>query len=280
MINFEIPQKDKLIKFLKSDSRIMLVYIFGSQVKGHVGKMSDYDIAIFLLETASDTYKYELQSKIARILDAPVDLVILNVAPAELKYAVIASGLLIYEKDKATRVEFEGDTLSRYFDFLPVLRKQQAEILKGARSEVGIHRYRESASGGLERLKKCLQKLEPLVAKSKEELIQDEYLKDIIERNLEIAIQACIDICNRIISVEELEKPKDYFEAIIRLGENNILPYEFAQKISPIAGFRNILIHEYIDINWDEVYKNLQNIEDFYRFMSYINQWLASKSSP
>lgn len=125
-----------------------------------------------------------------------------------------------------------------------------------------------------------MQKLEPLVAKSKEELIQDEYLKDIIERNLEIAVQACIDICNRIISVEELEKPKDYFEAILRLGENNILPYEFAQKISPIAGFRNILIHEYIDINWDEVYKNLQNIEDFYRFMSYINQWLASKSSP
>lgn len=144
MINFEIPQKDKLIQFLKSDSRIMLAYIFGSRVKGHVGKMSDYDIAIFLLETASDTYKYELQSKIARILDAPVDLVILNVAPAELKYAVIASGLLIYEKDKATRVEFEGDTLSRYFDFLPVLRKQQAEILKGARSEVGIHRYREA----------------------------------------------------------------------------------------------------------------------------------------
>ncbi|HHT9125584.1 MAG TPA: type VII toxin-antitoxin system HepT family RNase toxin [Candidatus Brocadiia bacterium] len=123
-----------------------------------------------------------------------------------------------------------------------------------------------------------MQKLEPLVAKSKEELIQDEYLKDIIERNLEIAVQACIDICNRIISVEELEKPKDYFEAILRLGENNILPYEFAQKISPIAGFRNILIHEYIDINWDEVYKNLQNIEDFYQFINYISQWLAAKS--
>ena len=143
-INFEIPHRDKLIQFLKSDRRIMLAYIFGSRVKGHVGRMSDYDIAIFLSETPSDTYKYELQSKIARILDATIDLVILNVAPLELKYAVIADGLLIYEKDRATKVEFEGDTLSRYFDFLPVLRKQRAEILKGTKSEIGIHRYREA----------------------------------------------------------------------------------------------------------------------------------------
>lgn len=35
----------------------------------------------------------------------------------------------------------------------------------------------------------------------------------------------------------------------------------FAQKFAPIAGFRNILIHEYLDIDWDEVYKNLQKMD-------------------
>ena len=141
---FEIMQKDKLIQFLKSDSRIILAYIFGSQVKGNTGPMSDYDIAVFLSEIPSDTYKYELSNRIARILDSTVDLVILNVAPVELKYAVVANGRLIHEKDKAARVEFEGDTLSRYFDFLPVLRKQRAEILKETKNEIGIHRYREA----------------------------------------------------------------------------------------------------------------------------------------
>jgi uncharacterized protein len=144
MINFEIPHRDKLIQFLKSEDRIMLVYIFGSQVKGNVGSMSDYDIAVFLSEISSDTYKYELSSRVAHILDAAIDLVILNGAPVELKYAVIADGLLLYEKDKAARVEFEGNTLSQYFDFLPVLRKQRAEILKGVKSEIGIHRHREA----------------------------------------------------------------------------------------------------------------------------------------
>jgi uncharacterized protein YutE (UPF0331/DUF86 family) len=35
-------------------------------------------------------------------------------------------------------------------------------------------------------------------------------LQDIVERNLEVAIQSCIDIANRIISLDDLEKPKDY----------------------------------------------------------------------
>jgi len=129
----------------------------------------------------------------------------------------------------------------------------------------------------LERLKKCLIKLEPLKEKSKEEFFRDEYLQDIVERNLEVAIQSCIDIANRVISLDELEKPKDYYGSIIKLGEENILPYDFAQELAPIAGFRSILIHEYLDIDWDEVYKNLQKIDQFYKFIDYIKRWLSQR---
>ena len=129
----------------------------------------------------------------------------------------------------------------------------------------------------LERLRKCLIKLEPFKEKNKEEFFRDEYLQDIVERNLEVAIQSCIDIANRIISLDELEKPKDYYGSIIRLGEENILPYDFSQKFASIAGFRNILIHEYLDIDWDEVYKNLQKMDQFYKFMDYIKKWLSQR---
>ena len=67
-----------------------------------------------------------------------------------------------------------------------------------------------------------MRKLEPLREKEKEELRADPYLQDIVERNLEVAAQACLDIANRIISLEQLEKPRDYYEAILRLGEAKI----------------------------------------------------------
>ncbi len=105
-----------------------------------------------------------------------------------------------------------------------------------------------------------MEKLEPFKVKKKEELQQDPYLQDIVERNLEVAAQAVIDIANRIISIEGLQKPHDYYEAIIRLGEAGILTQDFAQNLAPISGFRNILVHGYLDINWDEVYNNLHQL--------------------
>jgi len=124
-----------------------------------------------------------------------------------------------------------------------------------------------------------LLKLEPLKERSKDEILEDPYLQDIVERNLEVAAQACIDIANRIISLEQLEKPQDYYEALLRLGEAGVLPREFAQQLAPLAGFRNILVHEYLDIDWDEVYANLQELGDLYRFMDHVKEWLDRRSS-
>ncbi len=69
---------------------------------------------------------------------------VLNRAPIELKYAVITTGTVIYEVSKATRVEFESSTLGLYGDFLPVLRAQREDLLKGSNHEAGIQRYRKA----------------------------------------------------------------------------------------------------------------------------------------
>ena len=124
-----------------------------------------------------------------------------------------------------------------------------------------------------------MKKLEPFKTKEKEEILQDPYMQDIIERNLEVAAQAAIDISNRIISIGGFEKPRDYYEAILRLGETDVLPLDFAQKLAPIAGFRNILVHDYLDIEWDEVYNNLHNLHDLTQFMDYIKNWMKNRDS-
>ena len=126
----------------------------------------------------------------------------------------------------------------------------------------------------LEKLSVCLKKLEPFNSKEKEEILQDPYLQDIIERNLEVSAQSLIDIANRIISIEGLEKPQDYYDAIMRLGEAGIIPLKFAHKLAPIAGFRNILVHDYLDIDWDEVYNNLHQLQDLSKFMTQVKKWM------
>ena len=58
-----------------------------------------------------------------------------------------------------------------------------------------------------------------------------------------------IDIVNRIISMEQLEKPRDAYGAVEMLGKVGVLPHELAQRLAPIAGFRNILVYEYLEID-------------------------------
>ena len=133
-----------------------------------------------------------------------------------------------------------------------------------------------SLSGRLEKLRERLAKLEPLRDKSREDFDEKPHLKDIVERNLEVAIQCLIDMANRIISIEDAQRPKDYYEAFLILGNIRALPPDFARKITPIAGFRNVLVHDYIGLDWNLVYDHLQRLEDFYQFEEHIKKWIKS----
>ena len=129
----------------------------------------------------------------------------------------------------------------------------------------------------LDELHERLARLEPLRNRPRSEFDKDPFLRDIVERNLEIAAQCCIDISNRIISLEKAKKPQDYYEAFIRLSELNVLPEKFARNFAPIAGFRNILVHEYLGVNWDEVYRNLQDIDELARFAEIVRGWVLQR---
>ena len=132
----------------------------------------------------------------------------------------------------------------------------------------------------LDELNERLARLEPLRNKSRTDFDGDPYLRDIVERNLEVAAQSCIDICHRIISIEKALKPKDYHDAILRMGELGVLTPDFAGTLAPIAGFRNILVHEYLGLNWDEVYGNLERLDDLLHFAESIRLWMKGKAEP
>ena len=129
----------------------------------------------------------------------------------------------------------------------------------------------------LDELSERLARLKPLRDKPRHEFDQDPYLRDIVERNLEIAAQCCIDISHRIISLEDARKPADYYEAILLMGELGVLPPDFARSLAPLAGFRNILVHEYLSVDWDYVYDHLRNLDDLERFGNLVRNWLAQR---
>lgn len=125
-------------------------------------------------------------------------------------------------------------------------------------------------------LSERLQRLGALKDRPIADFDADPYLRDIVERNLEVAIQCCLDISHRLIALERARKPADYYEAVLILGELEVLPADFARHLAPIAGFRNILVHEYLSIDWEHVYRHLQSLDDLIQFEEYVRSWMKS----
>jgi len=102
--------------------------------------------------------------------------------------------------------------------------------------------------------------------------------QDIVERNFQVAIQTCIDIANYLIAGANLTAPDEEENIFILLGRNKIIPLKLAEQIKGMVGFRNILVHDYLEIETAQVYDLLQKrLTDFDKFARVIVEYLDKK---
>lgn len=118
----------------------------------------------------------------------------------------------------------------------------------------------------LHNLRKNLDKLERMDF-SLSELEKDEDIQDLVDRRLQIAVETCIDMAVHLASGLNLpgqDTAKDVFEL---LGKEKVIKEKLAKKMGRACGFRNILVHQYLDIDYQEVFrvyqKDLQDLRDF-----------------
>lgn len=83
---------------------------------------------------------------------------------------------------------------------------------------------------------------------------QDKFKRKFIERTLQTALEACLNIGNRLISVAGLRQPADNRDVFLVMIEAGILPQERLEAFQRMAGFRNILVHEYTKLDDAAVY--------------------------
>ena len=135
------------IKLVASDfAQLQLVYLFGSQVSGNTGPLSDFDLGILLNQTnEEETIRVEIAHRLAKGFGTNrVDVILMNHVPVTLAFNIIAQGECIYQIDAGTRVEYEAQVLSKHGDYLPVLIEQRDDILRGDKDGQRVQRYREA----------------------------------------------------------------------------------------------------------------------------------------
>jgi uncharacterized protein YutE (UPF0331/DUF86 family) len=136
----------------------------------------------------------------------------------------------------------------------------------------------EEINSKLEQLGEYVSILREYQSYSFEEIKNNYTLRGAVERYMEISLACMIDTCEMIISSEKLRRPDTYKEVILILGQHNILPKAFAEKLAPAASLRNLLVHMYAEIDIGKLYFHLQNdLDDLEQFAEYISQYLVNK---
>lgn len=114
---------------------------------------------------------------------------------------------------------------------------------------------------------------------SLEDLRTDRDKRNMILHAMLVSIQAAIDVSSHLISQNGLGRPSTYRESFDILARACLIPEELASDLSDLAGFRNVLVHIYWDLNLEEIYGILQNdLETLRSFRDVVKALLSENS--
>jgi uncharacterized protein YutE (UPF0331/DUF86 family) len=127
----------------------------------------------------------------------------------------------------------------------------------------------------LDKLYSYYEELKSLSTISLEEYKHNSVHRRAIERTMQLIVESATDINNMLLRLSGSKGSVDYFNSFIDVAELNIIPMEFALQIAPSTGLRNILVHEYEEIDDVIVYRSIDMcLKSYLKYMDLINHYL------
>jgi len=126
------------------------------------------------------------------------------------------------------------------------------------------------------KLQRMLQYLSELETMS--HLTVDEYLTDMrgrraVERLIQLIVDVAVDINTHTIVDAGLPAPVDSRSSFLEIGGMGILPTQVARALAPSVGERNIIVHQYEDMDDRIIYASIKHTIDQYG--DYIRHFVA-----
>ncbi len=127
----------------------------------------------------------------------------------------------------------------------------------------------------LARLNMYLDRLKPIADSTFNEYISDFYKKTSTERLIQLIVECASDINSHVVLESGQRPPEDYTSSFIRAAEVGLINHELANKLKGSGGMRNIIVHEYMDIDDRKVYEILPiAISDYKEYIRQVDDFL------
>ncbi|MBU1110317.1 DUF86 domain-containing protein [Patescibacteria group bacterium] len=115
--------------------------------------------------------------------------------------------------------------------------------------------------------------MKELQEKPKGEFVQkNSLIKAATENYLRRSLQALLDIAAHLLSRISSVKPSYAREDMYQLGKCGVIDKDFVETAQNMAGYRNRIVHHYLEIDGEELYKiicdELDDIQTLKKFLS------------
>ena len=121
-------------------------------------------------------------------------------------------------------------------------------------------------------LDEYLTELRAFAQWTREEFLGDSHRHHLAERFLHLACECVLDVAQHVISDLGFRQPSDYKDSMEILRQEGLLNDDLARRLQGWMGFRNVLVHLYLEIDhsrsYDAIRNELGDLEEFKRSMA------------
>jgi uncharacterized protein YutE (UPF0331/DUF86 family) len=121
--------------------------------------------------------------------------------------------------------------------------------------------------------------LEQLATADRAELGSDPVRLAGLKYFLVVSIEGCLQVSHHLCVSEGWGAPTDNADAVDRLGRHGALAADTAKRLRLAVGLRNVLVHQYVDVDDDRVLASLDDVGDLRAFVNQVATWLDRQRS-
>jgi uncharacterized protein YutE (UPF0331/DUF86 family) len=116
--------------------------------------------------------------------------------------------------------------------------------------------------------------LEPYADADRGDLMADEVRMGHLKYTFLTALEACLDAAHHVAADRGLGMPATNADTFRLLGQAGIIEQDLAELMAGASGFRNVLIHDYAEVDDSRVVDNLARLGDLRRFVAALTRLL------
>lgn len=265
-------EKQTRLNQLFSQSPVNAAYLAGTlSNRTSFGHLRDVDIAILLMDQIKSEqfldYQLYFFSELAKRLESDsIDVVILNQASLLIQLQVIKQGQILFSRDEKQRVSFETKAVMAYLDFKKLDEIQNQALSRRLQSQMRPI-DQELVQHQIQQLRTALGILRELGKEKREQFIEDYRIYGLAERYLQLAIEACLQICSSLVAIFGLRRPEGYYELLSSIAAQQLIPRALAYRLEVLVNLRESLVHDPSTLDRDLLYSHLQyRLDDLEEF--------------